>query len=139
MFLSVSVYASDFMITNAWARATPPGQEVASVDLTITGLQAATLVAVSSTISKSVELHHMAEIDGMMSMREVQGIDLPAGKRFMLGKRGYHLMLQGLTSPLKAGETLPLKLTFKLADNRMEVVEVDVAVKSLTTTSDSMD
>jgi len=132
--LSASVYAGDIQIEGAWSRATAPGQENASVDLSITSKQPAILQGVSSEVCRVGELHSMVQEDGMMKMREVKGIELPAGKLVNLGKSGYHLMLFGLKAPLKAGEKITLTLTFKLADNRTVKVDAVAEVKPLTAT-----
>ena len=77
LLFCTSVYAGDIHIQNAWARATAPGQDAASIDLTITSKYAAVLTGVSSPIAKSAELHSMQMEGGMMRMREVASIDLP--------------------------------------------------------------
>ena len=134
LLMSASVYAGDIQVENAWARATAPGQDAAGVDLTITSKQAATLVGVSSAACKTVELHSMTSESGMMKMREVEAIELPAGKRVNLREGGYHLMLTGLKAPLKAGESVPLTLNIKVANKRMVKVETKAEVKPLTAT-----
>ena len=45
-------------------------------------------------------------------MREVSSIDIPAGRTVELKPGGLHIMLMGLTQPLKDGEMFPLTLTF---------------------------
>jgi len=134
LLLSANVYAGDIQIEGAWSRATAPGQEAASVDLSITSKQPAILLGVSSTASRTVEMHSMTHRDGMMKMREVEAIELPAGKRVSLGESGYHLMLVGLKVPLKAGEKIPLTLTIKLTNNRTVKVKAVAEVKPLTAT-----
>ena len=141
LLMSASVYARDIQVENAWVRATVPGQDVAGVDLTITSKQAATLVGVTSVVCKTVELHSMtmAHDGGMMKMREVETVVLPAGKRLNLREGGYHLMLIGLKAPLKAGESVPLMLSIKMANKRTVKVKAKVKVKPLTATNDSAD
>jgi periplasmic copper chaperone A len=134
LLMSASVYAGDIQVENAWTRATAPGQDAAGVDLTITSKQAATLVGVSSAACKTVQLHGMTHENGMMKMREVKFIELPAGKRMNLREGGYHLMLTGLKAPLKAGESVPLTLSFKMANKRMVKVKTKAEVKPLTAT-----
>lgn len=134
LLMSASVYAGDIQVENAWARATAPGQDAAGVDITITSKKAATLVGVSSAACKTVELHGMTHENGMMKMRKVKFIELPAGKRVNLGESGYHLMLAGLKAPLKAGESVPLTLNIKVAHKRMVKVKAQVEVKPLTGT-----
>ena len=134
LLISANVYAGDIQIENAWTRATAPGQEAAGVDMTITSHQAAMLVGVSSPAAKTVELHRMTTEDGMMRMREVKSIELPAGKIFRLGKNGYHLMLNGLKAPLKEGESVPLTLSIRLGTQRVVKFATSATVKSLTET-----
>ncbi|MGC2166575.1 MAG: copper chaperone PCu(A)C [Gallionella sp.] len=129
---SGSVFASDITIENAWARATAPGQDVASVELSITSNAAASLTGVTSRVCSTVELHRMTHEDGMMKMRQVDSINLDAGKTLNLSEAGYHLMLIGLKEPLKAGEHLPLVLTIRRDNSRVDHVNVTAEVKGLT-------
>jgi copper(I)-binding protein len=131
LLLSFGAHAGDILVEGAWSRATVPGQDSAMADFSITGKQAATLVGVSSPVCKSVELHAMSHEGGVMKMREVKTLDLPAGKAVKLGESGYHLMLLGLKAPLKAGETLPLTLKIRMAGKRETAVEVKAEVKPL--------
>jgi len=134
LLLGANVYAGDIQVEGAWSRATAPGQEMAMMDFSITSKQPAILLGVSSTASRTVEMHSMTHKNGMMKMREVNSIDLPAGRRVNLGESGYHLMLVGLKAPLKAGEKIPLTLTIRLADNRTVKVDAVAEVRPLTAT-----
>jgi copper(I)-binding protein len=134
LLLSSAAYAvgnpGDIVISAAWARATVPGQDAGSVDMTITSKRAATLVGVSSPVAKSAELHSMMNMDGMMHMREVQGIELPAGKPVNLGEKGYHVMLNDLKAPLREGGSVPLTLSIRM-DGQMLKVETSAEIRSL--------
>ena len=101
------------------------------VDMTISSKRAATLVGISSPVSGSAELHSMSHEGGMMKMREVESIELPAGKPVNLGENGYHVMLIDLKAPLKAGDKVPLTLSIKTG-NQLSNVEVNAEVKPLT-------
>ncbi len=58
-------------------------------------------------------------------MRQVGGIDIPAGGSVNLNKGGgYHLMVMGVNRPLKAGDQFPLTLMFRHAGER--VIQVSV-------------
>jgi copper(I)-binding protein len=122
---------SDIEIRGAWTRATAPGQEAAAVDLTITSKQAKTLIGIASPVAASAELHSMTSEGGMMKMREVKSIELPAGKRVNLKESGYHLMLNGLKATLKESETVPLTLSFKVGKQGVVKIEAKVEVRSL--------
>jgi len=134
LLVSFASYAGDIEISGGWTRATAPGQDQAGVDLTITSKQAATLVGVSSPVARTTELHSMTTEGGMMRMREVKAIELPAGKRVNLSESGYHLMLDGLKAPLKEGETVPLTLSIMVGRQGVVKVETKAEVKSLTAT-----
>ena len=136
-FASYSYAAShtdDIETSGGWIRATAPGQDQAGADLAITSKQAATLIGASSPACKAVQLHTMTREDGMMRMREVKAIELPAGKRVNLRKSGYHLMMVGLKAPLKEGETVPFTLSIKVGKQGVVKVETTAEVKSLTAT-----
>jgi len=135
LFLCTSVYAGDIQVQNAWARATAPGQDAASVDLSITSKQAAALTGVSSPVARTAALHSMVMEGGMMRMREVASIDLPPGKSVNLGKSGYHVMLVGLKAPLKEGDSVPLMLSIKVGKLGVTKVETRAEVISLTATA----
>jgi len=132
LLLSVNVYAGDVSAEGAWSRATAPGQDSAMVDMSITSKQDAVLVGVSSSVCKAAELHSMTHEGGVMQMREVKEIALPAGKRVNLGESGYHLMLVGLKASLKEGDAVPLTLKVRLGNKRVVKVEIKAEVKPLT-------
>jgi periplasmic copper chaperone A len=134
MLLSLSVYAGDIQVEGAWARATAQGQDTAMVDLAITSAKDARLTGFSSTACKTAKMHSMTHDNGMMKMREVQSIELPAGRRVTLNESGYHLMLSGLNAPLKAGDSVPLTLNIKVGGKDVKV-EVVAEVKPLTDTA----
>lgn len=131
MLVSFSVYAGDIQVDSAWARATAPGQDAAMVDLTITSSKEARLVGFSSAVCRETQMHSMIHDKGMMKMREVTSVDLPAGRRISLGEAGFHLMLLGLKSPLRAGDSVPLTLNVVTADKTQVKVEVNAVVKPL--------
>jgi periplasmic copper chaperone A len=134
LLLNSFVCAADIQVEGAWARATMPGQDVGMVSLTITSKQVAKLIGISSAACGSVEMHSMTHDNGMMKMREVKGIALPAGKRVDFAESGYHLMLVGLKAALKQGDSVPLTLRIKQANQRVAKVEVFAEVKSIAAT-----
>lgn len=131
LLLSVSAYADDIKVEGAWTRATLPGQDMAMVYMDITSKQAATIVSVSSSAAKTAEMHTMEHKGGMMKMYQVKSISLPANARLNMNMHGYHLVLNGLTTPLKAGTTVPLTLNIETADKRSIKVDVKAEVRPL--------
>ena len=137
MMAAAPAYADDVKVTKAWARATAPGQDSASVQLTITSKKDATLTGVMSGSAKSGEIHTMVMEGGVMKMRAIESLPLPAKTPVTLGEGGNHLMLIGLKNPLKAGRKLPFAVTVKFADGRTSIVRVLAVIKPLETTSDT--
>jgi copper(I)-binding protein len=135
--LAVSqAYADEVKVTKAWTRATAPGQDSASVQLTITSKKDATLIGVESGSAQSGEIHSMVMEGNMMKMRALESLPLPAKTPVTLGADGNHLMLIGLKNPLKAGHKLPFALTVKFADGHTSIIRVLAVIKPLETTSD---
>jgi copper(I)-binding protein len=122
--------AQDVAVSNAWVRATAPGQDSAAVSLDITCQKDARLVevAVSKEVADRAEIHTMKHENGMMMMREVDSLPLPAKQQVVLGS-GDHIMLVGLKHPLKAGDSVPLTLTVETAGKHRETVKVDAEVR----------
>lgn len=123
--------ADEVVVSKAWARATAPGQDSASIQLTITSKKAATLIAVASGSAQRGEIHSMVMEGDVMKMRALDELPLPAKTPVALGEDGNHLMLIGLKNPLKAGHKLPFALTVKSADGKTTVIRVLAVIKPL--------
>ncbi len=122
------VKAGGIAVSQPWARATAPGAPAGAAYLTVTnsGKEADRLVAASSPAAKTTELHTHIHDNGVMRMRPVEAIDVPAGGTVALKPGGLHVMLMGLTQPLSQGSTVDVTLTFEKAGK----VTVPVAVQS---------
>lgn len=129
--LSANVWAAEVKVSDAWTRATPPGQDVGGAFMTLTADADLKLVEASSPAASSAELHSMSMDKGTMLMRQVKAIDLPKGKAVQLAPGGLHVMLFGLKAPLKAGEQLPLTLTVHDAKGKSQKVEVKAEVREI--------
>ncbi|MBU0688042.1 MAG: copper chaperone PCu(A)C [Gammaproteobacteria bacterium] len=134
--LSAAAQADEVMVNEAWTRATAPGQDSAMVQAVITSKQAAQLVGVSCECAKMAELHSMVHEDGMMKMRQVEAIDLPAGEAVDLGAAGYHLMLMGLKQQIKEGNKIQLTLTLRYKDGKTKQVKFRAPAKALNASVD---
>ena len=124
-------WAAEVTVSGAWARASAPGQDSAAVYLRITSQQDARLVGVTTPAAENAEIHSMTHDNGVMKMRALDVLSLPAGQEIELGSGGIHLMLIGLKRPLKAGDKVPLTFTVQFTDRRKEKVEIKAEVKSL--------
>ena len=100
-------------VLDAWARANAPGQTVGAAYMTLISAQDSTMVKVESDIAGTVQIHSMSMDNGVMKMRMLEELPLPAGKAEKLAPGGFHLMLFDLKKPLTAGESVKLTLTFR--------------------------
>ncbi len=107
---SAPAHAADVNVRDAWARATLPGQKVAGVYMQLHSDTAARLVEVRSPAAATAEVHEMRHEGGVMKMRRLDVLDLPAGKTVALEPGGYHIMLLDIREPLKAGGAVKLTL-----------------------------
>jgi copper(I)-binding protein len=102
-------------IDHVWSRAQIAGRNGA-VFLTLTGKGTGDrLVGVSSPVAEKAELHETIMDQGIIKMREVQGMPIAAGGTVTLAPGGLHIMLMGLKQPLKEGESVSLTLVFEKA------------------------
>lgn len=112
-------------VEDAWARATPAKAENGAAYVTLKSAAADRLTGASTPVAKHAELHQMTMDGTVMKMRQIAGVDLPAGQPVTLKPGGVHLMLLGLTAPLKAGQTFPLTLHFAKAGAQVVTVSVE--------------
>jgi len=134
LFLLVpGIAAAQVAVTDPWVRGTVAGQRATGAFMKLTPGADQKLVAAASPVAKIVEIHEMAMDGGVMKMRAVAKLDLPAGKATELKPGGYHVMLMALEKPLNEGETVPITLTFEDAAGKRQSLEIKAPVKALTT------
>jgi copper(I)-binding protein len=117
-------------VSGAWARATMPGQQVAGVYMQLRSDVPARLIGVKSSAAETAELHQMSNEGGVMKMRHVDSLDLPAGEPVTLRPGGYHVMLFDIKRPLKAGEQVSVTLVIEESGRRIEL-PVQAQVRSV--------
>ena len=122
---------ADVSVSDAWVRGTVPGQKVTGAFMQITSAADTSLVAVTSPVAKVVEIHSMSHEGGVMKMRRIEAIPVPAGKPVELGPGGYHVMLMDVSQPLKEGEQVPLTLTFADKAGNRTTQSVSATVRGL--------
>jgi periplasmic copper chaperone A len=124
---------SGVKVQESWARATPGGASAAAAYVTLMGgTQADALVGVSTPLAKTADVHDSINDNGVMKMRSVASVPIPAGKIVALTPGGFHIMLTGLSKPLTAGDSFPLTLQFQHA----APITVQVKVRPLGGKSD---
>lgn len=126
---SPSAAAGGLKIENAWARPSMGMDRAGAVYLEIhnEGGGEDALIGASSPAAATVELHETSEgASGMMAMKPVERIPVPAGDHAKLEPGGFHIMLIGLKAPLEVGSTIEITLRFEKA----APVTVTVPVKA---------
>ena len=116
-------------VVDPWARATVPGQKVGGVYMELVARQNLRLTGVKSVASETAEVHQMKMEKGMMRMRAVPFLELPAGKRVKLAPGGYHIMLFDLKQSLVTGQKLKLELTVEDSSKRQHQVVIEALVR----------
>lgn len=121
---------SPVAVEQPYARQTAPGAYTGAVYMTLYNKsgRADRLTGASSDVADKLQIHEMAVVNGIMQMRELSnGLPISAGGSVVLEPGTYHVMLIGLKTPLTAGESFPLTLTFEKAGK----VSVTVPVRAL--------
>lgn len=95
-------------------------------------LVACGMLACALAAAGVVEIHNTRMEGSVMRMAAVDSVELPANRTVKLAPAGYHVMLMDLERTLKAGERVPLRLTFERAGKIRETVELDVEVRPVT-------
>ena len=129
LMLSLSSHAQ-LNMENARVRAMPPGQPNTAAFMTIknSGSKDIRLTRVSSSVSKKSEFHkHEKNEQGVLSMSQVEFIDIKAGGSFIFKSGDHHIMVMGLKKMLKPGEIIQLQLF----DNQGQDYLFDVPVVSI--------
>jgi periplasmic copper chaperone A len=113
-------------IDQPYATPTVAAAPTGAVYLTIVnrGKEPDRLLGGSTSRAKRVELHSMSMQGDVMRMRHILSIDLNPGEPVVMRpSSSHHVMLSGLTAPLKVGDRFPLTLRFEKAGTlKVEVV-----------------
>ncbi len=138
---AVSVLAQNVTVSEAWARATVPGQKATGAFMKLTAKDSVKLVGVSTPAAGVAEIHEMKMDKDVMKMAALpNGLDLPAGKSVELKPGSFHVMLMDLKAPLTKDTSVPLILVFQDAKGVKTNLEVKVPVSAqMPTTGQSMD
>lgn len=129
--LAASAFAQDAKIGNItvdhpWARATPGAVKNSAAFMVFDNKGAADkLISVTGDVAREIQIHSMITEAGVMKMREIKALDIPANGKAELKPGGFHVMLIGLKDGLKEGEKFPLKLKFEKAGELTVVVTAE--------------
>ncbi len=125
VFLVMPVSA-DIVIEDSFVRAAIKQQRNSAAFMSITNQSASDLAVVKaqSPVADIVELHTHTNDNGVMRMRQISQIDLPAGQQVVLQPGGLHVMLLGLTQDLKVGDQIDITLILSDMSEKKIVVPV---------------
>ncbi|HEX4984454.1 MAG TPA: copper chaperone PCu(A)C [Burkholderiales bacterium] len=121
--------AQPLEVVDAWARATVPGQSVGGVYMELRAHEDMRLTGVRTAAAESAQIHRMSMENGMMRMRPVPFLVLPAGKSVKLAPGGYHIMLFDLKNSLVEGQKLRLELIVEDAAKARQTIPVEAVIR----------
>lgn len=127
--LSGAVFAgaADFVVVQEpYVRLAPPNAQASGAFMVLKNGsdREIKLVKAENPASKFTELHTHINDNGVMRMRQVPDIVIPAKGEAVLKPGGLHVMLINMKAPLSEGQVVPFTLTFD--DGSSKQVEVKV-------------
>ena len=116
---------ADIDVSNAWARPTR-GDAPGAVYVTIEnkGGEDDRLVGVMTDHAAMAMVHQTELSNGVARMRMAGEINVPAGDRIEMVPGGTHIMLEGLRTPLRTGDSFQLVLKFRASEDEKVTVRV---------------
>ena len=128
--ISQMAKANGIEIVDPYARATIGAAKTGVVYLKLVNrtAQADRLRAVSADVAGHAALHVHAMNNDVATMDAIACLELAPAAEVEFAPGGLHVMLMGLSKPLREGDSFPLRLTF----DRAGEISVDIPVKSQT-------
>lgn len=111
-------------VDGVWARATVSGQSGSAAYFTIRNAGGEDKLLTVSSPGADASLHSTTMDNGVMRMRPLEALDIPAKGTVELKPGGTHVMLMGLRQSLQAGAALELDLKFQKTGERKVMAEV---------------
>ena len=129
LLLAAGLYAQSVEVSDIYVREVPPNMPNSAAFMQLKNLtdKPIALVSAASKAAKTVELHEHVNVDGMMQMRQIPKINIPANGTTSLQPGGLHVMLIGLTQKLKEGDNVAITLNFSDGES----VTLDAPVKKV--------
>ncbi len=126
LFLMFSGLVSALEFSEGFVRGLPPTQKNTAAFFTVNNSTASdwTITVVTSSAAERIEIHRHEHSNGMMAMRKLESITVEAGSSLEFAPGGLHLMLMGLSSPLREGDRV--RLNFTSADGDTVATEFPV-------------
>lgn len=111
-------------VSDAYVRDLIPGRSMTAGFMTLHNPSGkpVTLTRACARWASSIELHTHTHEDGVMRMREIDTIEIPAGETVSLEPGGLHLMIFGVEAPLEQ----PLEVMLCFRDQDCQTVAFDL-------------
>ena len=93
----------------------PASGDITAAYITIKnpGQTSDTLLDVHCDVAGVTSIHETRHEQGMMRMRPLETLPIPARSQVIMQPGGFHIMLEGLDHPLQVGEVVNLRLRFE--------------------------
>jgi copper(I)-binding protein len=126
LMFALPAAADNLQITDAWIKNLPMAVPVRAGYMHIFNNQSLeiTIVSLESKSFESIEIHQSLEIDGMMIMRPVDTLPIPAGGSLELAPGGFHLMMMNPLEQLIPGKKITVTLHYQ--DKKTQTIEMEV-------------
>ena len=124
--LFAPVALAEVTVKDAWVAEAPPTAMALAAFMTLENDADVErkLVRAEAPGFDRVELHRSIEVNGVHRMERQDAIAIPADGAARLAPGGYHVMLIGVETPRRAGDEIPVTLTF--ADGETMTLPVPV-------------
>jgi len=118
--------ANDIVVHEPYVRLAPPNAQATGAFMVLKNgsERQVKLVKADNPASQLTELHNHINDNGVMRMRQVPDIVIPAEGEAVLKPGSLHVMLINMKAPLTEGQVVPITLTFD--DGSSKQVEVKV-------------
>lgn len=84
------------------------------------------LLRLSTPVAQQAQIHETRREQGMVSMRQLPFLEIPAHSSVEIAPGAVHIMLQGLKAPLRNGDHFTMTLVFGSAGTLATEVTVRV-------------
>jgi len=118
--------ADQISVVDPLVRLAPPGARATGAFMALRNAsdKAVRVVSADSTAAKTTELHNHINDGGVMRMRQVKEIVVPAKGEVLLKPGSYHVMLIDMKVSLREGDQIAITLGF--ADGSSKTIEAPV-------------
>jgi copper(I)-binding protein len=120
----------DIVVEQAWARLVPGSARTGAVYLTVHNKsgQDDLLLAVDSPVAESTAVHETIVENDVARMEPLPaGVNLPSHGEVVMRPGGMHIMMTGVSSDIRVGSLMPVKMVFRDAGS----LDFDVPVVPL--------